>query len=182
MSSTCSAAAAWLRPTPRARALRPGASRATSQAARLCQNGRRKCGRLALHPRTDRPARCGDRQGALLGTGLQREIRRFGRRCRENPRQGRPRRRARRKGRHHRHGHGGLRGRPCGYFGCQSPVPRVRGNPHERDARLPHRDLDERETRPAGQRGRHLHGHHPRDQTRSTGRGFVRRPQRRPTG
>lgn len=119
--------------------------------------GARKCGRLALHPRTDRPARCGDRQGALLGTGLQREIRRFGRRCRENPRQGRPRRRARRKGRHHRHGHGGLRGRPCGYFGCQSPVPRVRGNPHERDARLPHRDLDERETRPAGQRGRHLH-------------------------
>lgn len=64
--------------------------------------GARKCGRLALHPRTDRPARCGDRQGALLGTGLQREIRRFGRRCRENPRQGRPRRRARRKGRHHR--------------------------------------------------------------------------------
>lgn len=46
---------------------------------------------------------------------------------------------------------------------------------------MPHRDLDERETRPAGQRGRHLHGHHPRDQTRSTGRGFVRRPQRRPT-
>lgn len=34
MSSTCSVAAAWLRPTPRARAFRPGASRATSLAAR----------------------------------------------------------------------------------------------------------------------------------------------------